>query len=145
MSLPEKILLPTDLTEASGLAAERAKALIELTGADLTVLYVVEYVPPPYVAVELPENLSSEAALVERAKGYLSDWTKKVQLADHRQIVEAGSPKRIIVDTARDNDIDLIVMSTHGDKGLARIIGSTASGVLHNAPCDILVVHAAES
>ena len=141
MSAHKKILLPTDLTEASDLAAERAKALIELTGAELTILYVVEYVPPPYVAIELPENLSSEVALVERAKGYLSDWAKKVQLADHRQIVEAGSPKRIIVDTARDNSIDLIVMSTHGDKGLARIIGSTASGVLHNAPCDVLVVH----
>ena len=141
MSVHKKILLPTDLTEASDLAAERAKALIELTGAELAVLYVVEYVPPPYVAVELPENLSSEAALVERAKGYLSDWTKKVQLGEHREIIEAGSPKRIIVDTARDNDCDLIVMSTHGDRGLARIIGSTASGVLHNAPCDVLIVH----
>lgn len=141
MSVHKKILLPTDLTEASDLAAEKVKDLIDLTGAELTILYVVEYVPPPYVAVELPENLSSEAALVERAKGYLSDWVKKVQLADHRQIVKAGSPKRIIVDVARHNDIDLIVMSTHGDKGLARIIGSTANGVLHNAPCDVLVVH----
>ena len=144
MSVHKNILLPTDLTEASVLAAERAKALIELTGAELTILYVVEYVPPPYVAVELPENLSSEAALKERAKGYLSDWVEKVQLADRRQIIEAGSPKRIIVDTARDNGMDLIVMSTHGEKGIARIIGSTASGVLHNAPCDVLIVHAAE-
>ena len=141
MSVHKKILLPTDLTEASDLAAERARALIDLTGAELIILYVVEYVPPPYVAVELPEGLSSEAALVERAKGYLSDWANKVQLADHQQIVEAGSPKRIIVDTARENDVDLIVMSTHGEKGLARIIGSTASGVLHNAPCDVFVVH----
>lgn len=141
MSVHKNILLPTDLTKASELAAEKAKALAELSGAELTILHVVDYVPPRYVAAELPKNLASESALVERARGYLSEWAKRVQLGGHRQIIEAGSPKRIIVDIARDNDIDLIVMSTHGERGLARIIGSTASGVLHDTPCDMLVIH----
>ena len=41
------LLLPTDLTEASEQAAERASALAELTGAKLTILNVVDYMPPP--------------------------------------------------------------------------------------------------
>lgn len=141
MSVHKKILLPTDLTKASDLAAEKARALAEVTGAELTILHIVDYVPPSYVAAELPRNLASESALVERARGYLTEWSNKVQLGEHRQIIEVGSPKRIIVEKARDNDMDLIVMSTHGERGMARIIGSTVSGVLHDAPCDVLVVH----
>ncbi len=56
MSNYKHLLLPTDLTEASEPAADRAEALAELTGAELTVLNVVDYVPPRWVANELPEE-----------------------------------------------------------------------------------------
>ena len=143
MTAHQHILLPTDFTAASDLAAERARTLVDLTGAKLTLLHVVEYVPPRYVAPELPEELATEAALVDRARRYLAEWAAKAKLGERAQLVRAGSPKRLIVDSARAEGVDLIVMSTHGQKGLARIIGSTASGVLHDAPCDVLVVHPA--
>ncbi len=135
------LLLPTDLTEASEPAAERASALAELTGAKLTILNVVDYMPPRWVANELPEEFATESALVDRAQTYLSAWVKKVNLEAREQKVGVGSPKRIIISTARDIGADLIVMSSHGDRGMARIVGSTARGVLHDASCDVLVVH----
>lgn len=135
------LLLPTDLTEASEPAAERASALAELTGAKLTILNVVDYMPPRWVANELPEEFATESALVDRAQTYLSAWAKKVNLEAREQKVGVGSPKRIIISTARDIGADLIVMSSHGDRGMARIVGSTARGVLHDASCDVLVVH----
>jgi len=135
------LLLPTDLTEASDPAAERASALAELNGAELTILNVVDYMPPRWVANELPEEFATESALVERAQAYLSAWVKKVNLEARKQKVGVGSPKRVIIDTARDIGADLIVMSSHGDRGMARIVGSTARGVLHDASCDVLVVH----
>lgn len=141
MSNYKHLLLPTDLTEASEAAAERAGTLAELTGAQLTILNVVDYMPPRWVANELPEEFATESALVERARAYLSAWVKKVNLEAREQKVDVGSPKRAIISTARDIGADLIVMSTHGDRGMARILGSTARNVLHDAACDVLVVH----
>lgn len=141
MSAYKNLLLPTDLTKASEPAAVKARALADLTGATLTVLHLVDYVPPGYVAVQLPEEYSSEAALVDTARSHLAGWVQKMELGDCQQVVKAGSPKRIIIEVAAELGADLIVMGTHGDRGLARVIGSTASGVLHNAECDVLVVH----
>lgn len=141
MSIHKHILLPTDLTEASNCAAAKARALADLSGAKISVLHIVDYLPPKYIAAQLPAKFGTESALVERAREHLVEWTKTAKIGDCDQIVEVGSPKRIIVDTARDRGIDLIIMGSHGDRGLARIIGSTARGVLHDAPCDVLVVH----
>jgi universal stress protein A len=141
MSNYKHLLLPTDLTEASEPAADRAEALAVLMGAELTVLNVVDYVPPRWVANELPEEFRTESTLVERAQTYLSAWAKKHNLGARAQRVVVGRPKRIIIDTARDIGADLIVMGTHGDRGIARIVGSTARGVLHDACCDVLVIH----
>lgn len=141
MNSYKHILFPTDLSDASEPAADRARSLQRLTGAKLTVLNVVDYVPPGWVAAQLPEDLSSEAGLVERAQNALTEWLTKTGIGQHTQNIQVGSPKKIIVDTAREVGADLIVMGTHGDRGLARIIGSTARGVLHDASCDVLVVH----
>ena len=137
------LLLPTDLTEASEPAAERARMLANLTGARLTVLHIVDYVPPQWVANELPEEFATESSLIDRARTRLSGWVGKIDLDVNAQLVSAGSPKRIIVDTVNEIGADLIVMGTHGDRGIARIVGSTARGVLHDAPCDVLIVHLA--
>lgn len=141
MSNYKRLLLPTDATNASEPAAERARMLAELSGAELTVLHVVDYVPPQWVANELPEELATESALVDRARKHLAGWAKQAKLENCPKHVGVGSPKRVIVETARDMGADLVVMGTHGDRGLARIVGSTARGVLHDAPCDVLVVH----
>ena len=141
MDLPKHILVPTDLTEASAVEARKAKALSEVGGAKITTLHVVDYVPPRHIANELPENLSSESVLVERAKGYLSKWAENAGLEDIECLVKVGSPKRIIVNTAKELGVDLIVMSTQGERGIARILGSTTHGVLRDARCDVLVVH----
>lgn len=141
MDLPKHLLVPTDLTEVSALAGQRAKAIADAGGARITVLHVVDYVPPRHIAHELPENLASESALVERARGYLDEWAEKSGLDKGQRIVKAGSPKRVIVEAAEELGVDLIVMSTQGERGIARIVGSTAHGVLRDAPCDVLVVH----
>jgi len=55
-----------------------------------------------------------------------------------------GRPIDMIVDQADQNNIDVIVMSTHDRHGLKRLLGSTANGVLHEASCDVLVVRVRE-
>ncbi len=137
----QHILVPTDFSETSGLAAQRAKNFSESFGAKLTILHVIDYVPPGHIAAELPANFASKDALVDRARTYLSDWLEQHQLGDCQQLIEAGSPKTEIVKAANDLSVDLIVMGTHGETGLARLIGSTANGVIHHADCDVLTTH----
>jgi len=141
MSNHKYILVPTDLSDASAPAAARAKSLSDLSGAKIALLHVIDYLPPQFIATQLPEGFSTETDLVNHAREYLSDWADSVGLGDCGQIVKAGSAKREIVKTATEHEMDLIVMSSHGDRGLARIIGSTARGVLHDATCDVMVVH----
>lgn len=139
------LLIPTDLTEASEPAVRRAQMMAKHMNADLTILHVVDYVPPLWIANELPDEIATESSLIERARTHLSAWVDKIKLEGGEQLVSSGSPKKIIVETARDIGTDLIVMGTHGDRGIARIVGSTARGVLHDAPCDVLVVHLDQS
>ncbi len=134
------ILLATDFSKPSEVAALRAAGLAKHYGARLSVLHVVNYVPPGYVRVDLPE--ASEAGLTERAEKKLADWTKGLGLKVANQWIEVGSAKREIVRIGKDNDVDLIVVGSHGERGLALLVGSTTSGVLHEAACDVLSVRA---
>jgi universal stress protein A len=59
--------------------------------------------------------------------------------ADHLHILH-GSPAHEIHRFAENHDIDLIVIGTHGQKGLQLLLGSTANSVLHGAGCDVLSV-----
>jgi len=58
--------------------------------------------------------------------------------------VEIGNPKAEIVRVASEKDIDLIVIGTHGRHGIGLLLGSTATGVIHHAHCDVLTVRLKE-
>jgi universal stress protein A len=56
-------------------------------------------------------------------------------------LVESGDPRDVITHKAKDLDAELIVMGTHGRRGLSRaLIGSVAESVVRTAPCSVLVV-----
>lgn len=116
--------------------------LAQCYDSKVTVIHVVDYVPPGYAAAELPRSLASEDLLIKRARDHLTKWIEEIGLGECQQVVKAGSPKREIVDFARDSGADLIVIGTHGEKGLARLLGSTTQAVMHDAECDVLAVRA---
>lgn len=138
MSNYAHILVPTDFSKPSEVAAARGAELAKRYSARLSVLHVVDYVPPGYVRVDVPE--ASEEKLVERAGKTLSDWIKRVQIAPDNVWIEIGPAKRQIIDKAKKERVDLIVMGTHGQGGLTLLLGSTTTAVMHEAPCDILTV-----
>tara|TARA_B110000967_G_scaffold190389_1_gene215071 strand:+ start:130 stop:636 length:507 start_codon:yes stop_codon:yes gene_type:complete len=55
-------------------------------------------------------------------------------------LVEFGRPTDLIVEVAERENIDLIILGSHGKHGVALLLGSTADGVLHHAQCDVLAV-----
>lgn len=132
-----RVLVPTDLSFASQRAFPLAAALAGRFGAEVLALHVASGPTggslsgiPDFVERSLP----SEQALL----AFLDPAFREVVV---RARVELGSPWDRIVETARQERVDLIVMSTHGHDSLSdRLLGSHTERVVRHAPCPVLVV-----
>lgn len=139
MSMYKHILVPTDFSEYSKHAAEKALALRELFDARLSVVHVVNYLPPAFISAQAEHT--SAAQIIARATAYLKEWAQAEGLDRAEQLVTSGTAGREVVATAKAKDVDLIVIGTSGEGGMKRLLGSTTSAVMHHAPCDVLSVH----
>lgn len=134
-----RILVPVDFSECSKQALEYALALAEHFGAELTLLHVAPRIPP------VPEFGPVDEVAVREARKELEALRVRVSavLPSHTVLsaLWAGEPHVEIVRAAEERAIDLIVLSTHGRTGLARILmGSTAEKVVRHAKCPVLIV-----
>ncbi len=139
------ILFPTDFTEASTKVLPYARYLAEKLGAKIIVLFVVEELAKYanfYVPHSALDNL--EAELMESAQkkmeGFIEDHLAEVDNVE--SLVLRGDIAEEIIKTAEDKKVDLIVMGTHGRKGLEKILlGSVAERVVKSAPCPVMTVN----
>ncbi len=139
-----RILLPTDFSERGAEATKYACALAEQFNAELHVLHVL---PNPDVAV-FDFGISPELSEhVQRAKEAAREELERVvdlKWAEGRTIVKTvveGPAFVEIVRYAREHEIDLIVLGTHGRSGLAHVLlGSVAEKVVRKASCPVLTV-----
>lgn len=137
----KKILVPTDFSEPSQAALMYAKAFAETFHASLHLLHVIE--SPVIYGWEVydpgPIRESVEKNARERLVQVLTEEERekfRVQLATRN-----GSPFVEIVRYARDEEIDLIVMGTHGRGAIAHmLLGSVAERIVRKAPCPVLTV-----
>ena len=134
----KKIVVATDGSKFSEIAAERAVSLAKAYGGELVVVSVVD-VPAEFYG-EAPDAWDN---LVIKAKGY----TEKVkQLADGsgvkaRTVVKESGTWQAIIDVATEVRADAIVMGSHGKTGLKRLLmGSVTEKVIGHAPCNVLVI-----
>ena len=148
-----RILAPTDFSRSSGFALEWAANLAEMLRADLILLHVVpeeegkiiEEVIGEGAAVQIPRGVR-ENVLEERQKKFREQL--QIVLPEHlkkslrvEEILRIGVPFLEIVKAAREKDVDLIVMGTHGRTGLSHVlIGSVAEKVVHHAHCPVLTI-----
>lgn len=141
-----RVLFPTDFSDASAQAGKYAFSLADRLGAELHALHVVEAIAPT-----VPEALQRLAAFQE-------DYLKKARddaaaalaaalpndLAGGKKVVRAirvGAPLGSILEYAKENGVDLIVMGTYGRTGLPHVlIGSVTERVVRHAPCPVLTV-----
>jgi nucleotide-binding universal stress UspA family protein len=144
----KKILVATDFGEASNVALRYGRALATAFGARLHVLHVTQDL---YLmaggGVEGYVGLSPEIqADIERAA---RQQTEALLTADDRKLFNAEAvtmtsdrPAATIVEYARANHFDLIILGTHGRRALRRLVmGSVAERVVRTAPCPVLTVH----
>jgi len=139
MSTYKHILVPTDFSEHSKRAVAKALDLGKLLDAQVSVVHVVDYLPPTYIMSQ--SEYTSAPQIIERATAYLAQWADEVGLKSAKQSVTSGTAGREIVATAKSSGADLIVIGTSGEGGIRRLLGSTTAAVIHHAPCDVLSVH----
>jgi len=142
MGYYKHILLAADFTEQGAGVATKAKALAEVNQAQLSIVHVVDNVPiteATYGPI-IPFDGDLMEQIIVAAKKRLATLAKSMDITENKQWVEVGSPKLEIDRIAEENNVDLIVVGSHGRHGLALLLGSTANGVLHHAECDVLAV-----
>lgn len=140
-----RILIPTDFSKHSHNALTYAAAFAEKFDAQLHLLHVVQD-----LAVFIPDMVTVAPPIVPS----LEQMTSAVRSAFDRVIkenhleklnvqleVRQGNPFYEIVRYAKEADVDLIVMGTHGHTGLAHVLlGSVTEKVVRKAPCPVLTV-----
>jgi nucleotide-binding universal stress UspA family protein len=140
----KRILVPHDFSETSEAAVRYGIALARTFGAKLHLLHVSDKARFE-MATEFPLGLdgSLKDALRERLLKILGP-PAQVELQPEF-VVQAGAPAAEIVRYAGEQDIDLIVMGTHGRGVIAHaMLGSVAEKVVRTAPCPVLTVRTHE-
>ncbi|HEV7279734.1 MAG TPA: universal stress protein [Pirellulaceae bacterium] len=137
----KKILCPTDFSDYSRAALEMAAALARESDAELILLHAAD-TPMSYAADDV--EMEEDKALQEIQKR-LDQVAIAVAPSRVRRLLAEGDPGAAIVDVARDESADLIVISTHGRSGWSRLLmGSTAEYVVRNAGCPVLSLRSSE-
>ena len=137
-----KICCPIDFSETSRAALEEASELAQRYQAELVLLHVFE---PPVATADLmvapPEMFEQTARELERK---LDLWRSEVERRGAKAVrsrVVTGAAATEVVRFAREGGYDLVVMGTHGRRGLRHLVlGSVAERVVREAPCAVLVV-----
>ena len=139
----DNVLVPVDFSPFSERAARRAGEIAKATDARLTLLHVVDYFPEDVpLEVIAPEDQDPAEYLETRAKKKLVELARAVENegAVCRVTFSTHSARHEIVRVASEEGMDLIVVGSHGRRGLTEYLGSTTHGVIHGARCDVLIV-----
>ena len=148
----KKILAPTDLSELSQVGVRHALNLAKATGAEVTVYHVVNYEELLWYGEKIKEKIATDStfgtsgsvlekyqsALTLFLKTHFSELIPSVKVDEK---VELGRPDENIVEEAKKEGVDLIVISTHGRSGLSHmLLGSVTEKVVRTAPCPVLSI-----
>lgn len=138
-----RLLLATDGSQGSAVAADYAFALAGAWGASLTVVNVLEC--PPGLDPQNPVNQLYLTELMKQATGELAMLKARAVdrgISAHTRIV-TGIPSEEVLAVATQEDPDLIIVGTRGRTGLVHVLlGSTAERIIRSAPCPVLAARA---
>jgi universal stress protein A len=139
-----KIAVAVDLSSESNIVIQRARDVAG-ENSEIHLLYVQEPMDSVYMGVvpygpvfvgmdEVEENLRAELRQKLDALG------GQYGIPVERNHFLNGTPAREIHNFAQEHETELIVLGTHGQKGVQLLLGATANSVLHGSCCDVLAV-----
>lgn len=148
MSGYRKIVVAVDLSNESRIIIRRALDVAS-ENAEVHIVYVQEPMDSVYMGVvpygpvfvgmdEVEENLKKELS------GKLNTLGEEFGVPEKARHFLNGVPAREIHRFTEENAIELVVLGTHGQKGVQLLLGSTANSVLHGSTCDVLAVRISE-
>ena len=145
MSNYQTILLATDLSDEGNQIAEKALAIATANHAALHIIHVIEPLNFAY-AGDIPMDFSSiQNEIQSQTKNKMNEFANKYAIALENQHIVIGQAENEIHSLAQHLNADLVVVGSHGRRGIALLLGSTANGVLHGATCDVLAVRVNKS
>ncbi len=141
----EKILFPVDFTTATDKILPFVKDMVKAFNAKLYVLHVIrspeefagfEMGPAWYASLEMDLMDGAEKSMKRLVADQFED------LGEVETHIAVGDIVDTIIDYVSSNDIDMIIIGTHGRKGLEKVMfGSVAEGVIKDAPCPVLTIN----
>ncbi len=138
-----KILVAVDLRKESRKIIKKAASLLKPNGK-IVLLHAIE--PSEFGLFSafpfgvLADVKDAENKVLVSAQDRLNKLAKSFDIPEKMIKIEVGKASRVIKSVALELKSDLIVIGTHGQKGYELLLGTTASGVLHGSPCDVLTV-----
>lgn len=142
MGAYQHILLAVDFSEHGDRVARRAKDLAGKYQAKLSLIHVLDNIPMPDTGYGTVISLTEDSGyeLLEAEKAKLVKISDGLGVAQANRWLVWGAPKQEIVRLAEQEQVDLIVVGSHGRHGLSLLLGATANSVLHYARCDVMAI-----
>jgi nucleotide-binding universal stress UspA family protein len=141
----EKILVPTDLSPVSRAGIHYALNAATALDAEVIIYYVItgnevaRFRRPKEEAFADFDDLLK--AYEMRLRSFVEQNFDEITSVEVSQKVEFGTPEEKIIETAKTEGVDLIIMATRGMSGLSRIVlGSVTEQVIRNAPCPVVAI-----
>ncbi|QSW98120.1 universal stress protein [Haloterrigena alkaliphila] len=145
----ERILVPTDGSKVAKAAVDHAIDLAERYDADVHAIFVADTDAIAYglgteqvdrIRQGQFQGMTDLREDAEAATGYVTEAAEAAGLTAYERHA-GGQPHRMIADYAEENDIDLIVIGSHGRSGVRRaLLGSVTERVLRSTTVPVLVV-----
>jgi nucleotide-binding universal stress UspA family protein len=134
------ILLATDFSPSSAGALQYACTMAENYGAKLFVLHVLAPEPRIPVPMDMPPELDTTRTTAEESLTRMLN-SETLQQVVCEPLVERGEIADVIPTTIKEHDIDLVVLGTHGRRGMRKLLlGSVAEQIFRMATCPVLTV-----
>lgn len=134
------ILVGVDLSEESPQVICKAAELARACNAKLSLAHVIEPITFAYGG-DMPVDLSEvQEQLQVKAEAELQRLAKGSSHPIQQQHILIGQPANELHFLAKQQNVDLIIVGSHGRKGFALLLGSTSNSVLHGALCDVLAI-----
>ncbi len=139
----KRILVPTDASEYSRRALKTALELARSIQAEVVLLHV-SYTPQAYWGYTISYGITVTQEQLDQNGELALDATltgiDSEQVVIHKR-VESGHPVTIIVEQIKKENIDLVIMGSHGYGAIAgSVLGSVSQRVLQRASCPVLII-----
>lgn len=133
-----RILVGLDLSIDSQQVLNKAARMARACKAELNIAHVINPNRFTYLG-DMPVDVSNaEEILVRKALTEIQNMVRAINYPVTQEHILIGDPAAELHFLAQQENVDLIVVGSHGRKGFALLLGSTPNSVLHGATCDVL-------